>query len=194
MKSANALATEEAGGFHPLYDGGFGVRSIREICAWLIVLTAFQTSPAAAIDLSDASVERLDNGLTLILLEDKTFPVVSIQTVYRTGAKDDPSGRLGLAHFFEHMAFRGSKNFPETGLVSEIYAAGGEWHGYTWIDLTTYFATTPKENLDLLLDIEADRMATARSSRGRSGGGARRGARRNERLRQRSRFQRCSTR
>lgn len=127
--------------------------------------TAFFTlavalSPArAALDLSRASVERLENDLTLIMLEDRTFPVVSIQTVYRTGAKDDPAGRLGLAHFFEHMAFRGSKNFPETGLVSEIYAAGGEWHGYTWIDLTTYFATTPKESLPLLLDIEADRMA-----------------------------------
>jgi len=127
---------------------------------WLAFIAALLiASPAVAIDLSGASVERFDNGLALIMLEDRTFPVVSIQTVYRAGAKDDPAGRLGLAHFFEHMAFRGSKNFPETGLVSEIYAVGGEWHGYTWIDLTTYFATTPKEHLDLLLDIEADRMA-----------------------------------
>lgn len=123
------------------------------------LLAALATNAEARLDLSRVSVERLENGLTLILLEDRTFPVVSIQTVYRTGAKDDPAGRLGLAHFFEHMAFRGSKNFPDTGLVSEIYAAGGEWHGYTWIDLTTYFATAPKENLQLLLDIEADRMA-----------------------------------
>ena len=125
----------------------------------LMLLLCFATSAQARLDLSRASVERLDNGLTLILLEDRTFPVVSIQTVYRTGAKDDPDGRLGLAHFFEHMAFRGSKNFPDTGLVSEIYAAGGEWHGYTWIDNTNYFATAPKESLQLLLDIEADRMA-----------------------------------
>ncbi len=126
----------------------------------VLVAALFVATPSnAALDLSRASVERLDNGLTLIMLEDRTFPVVSIQTVYRTGARDDPAGRLGLAHFFEHMAFRGSKNFPETGLVSEIYAAGGEWHGYTWIDLTTYFATAPKENLGLLLDIEADRLA-----------------------------------
>lgn len=129
------------------------------VAAAIALLTAAVSPARAALDLSRASVEKLDNGLTLILLEDRTFPVVSIQTVYRTGAKDDPAGRLGLAHFFEHMAFRGSKNFPGTGLVSEIYAVGGEWHGYTWIDLTTYFATTPKERLDLLLDIEADRMA-----------------------------------
>ncbi len=125
-----------------------------------IAIVAALISPAnARLDVSRASVERLDNGLTLILLEDKSLPVVSIQTVYRTGAKDDPAGRLGLAHFSEHMAFRGSKNFPDTGLVSSIYAVGGEWHGYTWIDLTTYFATTPKEDLGLLLEIEADRMA-----------------------------------
>lgn len=140
-----------------------GLRAARGPGMTVIVLSAFfclaSTCAHARLDLTRASVERLDNGLTLIMLEDRTLPVVSIQTVYRTGAKDDPAGRLGLAHFFEHMAFRGSKNFPGTGLVSEIYAAGGEWHGYTWIDLTTYFATTPGADLDLLLDIEADRMA-----------------------------------
>lgn len=136
------------------------MNSLWRTCIALIATITFSTSPAhAKLDLSHASVERLDNGLTLILLEDRTLQVVSIQTVYRTGAKDDPAGRIGLAHFFEHMAFRGSKNFPDTGLVSEIYAVGGEWHGYTWLDLTTYFATTPKEHLNLLLDIEADRMA-----------------------------------
>ncbi|MFZ5615874.1 MAG: M16 family metallopeptidase [Pseudomonadota bacterium] len=140
----------------PPLRGGSGTTAV--ISCLLFAIAA--GGPARArLDLANASVERLDNGLTLILLEERTFPVVSIQTVYKTGAKDDPAGRLGLAHFFEHMAFRGSKSFPDTGLVSEIYAVGGEWHGYTWLDLTTYFATAPKENLPLLLDIEADRMA-----------------------------------
>src|SRR5690606_38935561 len=61
--------------------------------------------------------------------------------------------------FLEHMAFRGAQNFPDTGLVSSIYAVGGEWHGYTWTDETTYFATVPRERLDLLLRIEADRIS-----------------------------------
>lgn len=112
----------------------------------------------AALDLDRISVSRLDNGLTLLVLEERSAPVVSVQMLYKVGGRDDPQGKMGLAHFFEHMAFRSSKNFPDTGLVSEIYAAGGEWHGYTWIDQTTYFATAPKENLDLLLRIEADRM------------------------------------
>ncbi len=132
---------------------------MRKFAATVATLCTLAAGAEARLDLSNASVERLDNGLTLIMLEDRTFPVVSTHIAYRTGAKDDPAGRLGLAHFFEHMAFRGSKNFPDLGLTSEIYAAGGEWHGYTWIDNTNYFATAPKAELPLLLDIDADRMA-----------------------------------
>ena len=113
----------------------------------------------ARLDLAAATVERLDNGLTVIVLEEPAFPLVSVQTLYRVGAKHEPLGATGLAHFLEHMAFRSSENFPDTQLVSSIYAAGGEWHGYTWLDQTTYFATAPREELDLLLRIEADRMA-----------------------------------
>ena len=79
--------------------------------------------------------------------------------LYRVGARDEVTGKTGLAHFLEHMAFRDSENFPGTDLVGRIYAEGGEWHGYTWIDQTTYFETVPKEDLDLLLRIEADRMS-----------------------------------
>jgi zinc protease len=114
---------------------------------------------AARLDLAAATVERLDNGLTVLVLEEPAFPLVSVQMLYRVGAKHEALGATGLAHFLEHMAFRSSENFPDTGLVSSIYAAGGEWHGYTWLDQTTYFATAPRDQLDLLLRIEADRMA-----------------------------------
>jgi zinc protease len=114
---------------------------------------------SARLDLSAATVERLDNGLTVIVLEEPAFPLVSVQAVYRAGAKHEPVGGTGLAHFVEHMAFRSTENFPDTQVVSSIYAVGGEWHGYTWLDQTTYFATAPKGELDLLLGIEADRMA-----------------------------------
>lgn len=113
---------------------------------------------ADAVDLENVRVSRLDNGLTLLILEEHALPVVSVQMAYKTGGRDDPEGRMGLAHFFEHMAFRSSKNFPGTRLAGDIYAAGGEWHGYTWIDTITFFATAPKDDLDLLLRIEADRL------------------------------------
>lgn len=135
-------------------------RRVPSIICLLAPLSIFvgAGSAIAAMDLRNASVERLDNGLTVILLEDRNFPVTSVQMLYRVGARDETAGQTGLAHFLEHMAFRDSENFPDTGLVSSIYASGGEWHGYTWTDQTTYFATVPKEHLDLLLRIEADRM------------------------------------
>jgi zinc protease len=114
---------------------------------------------AAALDLSNASVETLDNGMTVILLEDRNFPVASVQMLYRVGARNESYGQTGIAHFLEHMAFRDTEHFPDTGVVSSIYARGGEWHGYTWTDETTYFATVPADHLDLLLRIEADRLA-----------------------------------
>lgn len=114
--------------------------------------------PASAFDLSRTVGATLGNGLRVLVLEDPTFPVVSVQMLYTVGARNEENGRTGLAHFLEHMAFRASEHFPGTDVVSRIYAVGGEWHGYTWIDETTYFATVPREHWELLLAIEADRM------------------------------------
>jgi len=133
------------------------VRLIFALCA--LASLALPGLARAGLDLAAATVERLDNGLTVIVLEEPALPVVSLQMVYRVGARNESFGETGLAHFLEHMAFRSSENFPDTGLVSSIYAVGGEWHGYTWLDQTTYFATAPKNYLELLLRIEADRMA-----------------------------------
>ncbi len=123
------------------------------VVAWLLAV-----STSAALDLELAQVEVLDNGLTLVVLEEPMLPLVSVQMLYRVGARNEEVGRTGLAHFLEHMAFRATENFPETEVVSSIYAVGGEWHGYTWIDQTTYFETVPREHLELALRIEADRM------------------------------------
>jgi len=136
---------------------GLGI-PLRFLQAFVLALAICGTANAE-LDLRNASIQQLDNGLTVILLEDRNFPVASVQMLYRVGARDEVTGKTGLAHFLEHMAFRASLNFPDTDLVSSIYAIGGEWHGYTWIDQTTYFATVPKEQLDLLLRVEADRMS-----------------------------------
>jgi zinc protease len=129
---------------------------MKRVLAGLVLL--LPAVAGAALDLPQATIYRLRNGLELIVLEEHTLPVVSTQMLYRTGARDEENGRTGLAHYLEHMAFRATENFPDTQVVSRIYAAGGEWHGYTWIDQTTYFETVPKEHLDLVLRIQADRM------------------------------------
>ena len=116
--------------------------------------------PASAeLDLHRAAISHLSNGLTVILLEDHTFPLVSVQMLYKSGSAAETTGKTGLAHFLEHLVFRGSETFPKARATELIYDSGGEWHGYTAMDQTTYFATMPKDGLDLLLRIEADRMA-----------------------------------
>ncbi len=131
-------------------------RSAPLLATLLLVIVAAPSR--AELELPDAERHVLDNGLTVILLEDRNFPVVSVQMLYKVGARNEVTGKTGLAHFLEHMAFRATKQFPGTEVVGRIYAAGGEWHGYTWTDQTTYFATAPREQLDLLLEIEAERM------------------------------------
>lgn len=127
----------------------------------LFALTAIVSgAPARAeLDLNRAGVTHLADGLTLIMLEDHSFPIVSVQMLYKSGSAAEISGKTGLAHFMEHLAFRGSRNFPNELATELIYDSGGEWHGYTAFDQTTYFATMPSDGLDLLLKIEADRMA-----------------------------------
>ena len=107
-------------------------------------------------DLKQAKVKKLENGLTVMVLEDHAQPLVSTQVLYKVGARNECTGSTGLAHFVEHMAFRATKNFPDT--QDAIYSVGGEWHGYTWIDQTTYFETVPVQHLDTVLRLQADRM------------------------------------
>lgn len=133
------------------------MRAIRILLAAGVMASAVPAS--AELDLKRADVSHLQNGLTVILLEDHSFPLVSVQMLYKSGSAAERTGKTGLAHFLEHLAFRGSENFPKSRATELIYDSGGEWHGYTAMDQTTYFATMPNDELDLLLRIEADRMA-----------------------------------
>jgi len=119
----------------------------------------FAAPASAELELRRADIGHLPNGLTVIMLEDHSFPVVSVQMLYKSGSAAEVTGRTGLAHFLEHLAFRGSANFPNARATELIYDAGGEWHGYTAMDQTTYFSTMPRDGLEQLLKIEADRMA-----------------------------------
>jgi zinc protease len=133
---------------------------MRKALGLLAAAVWFSASPAhAELDLERAEVTHLRDGLTVIMLEDHSLPVVSVQMLYKSGSAAEVRGKTGLAHFLEHLAFRASLNFPNESATEQIYDAGGEWHGYTAYDQTTYFSTMPRDGLDLLLKIEADRMA-----------------------------------
>ena len=105
---------------------------------------------------------RLDNGLTVILSEDHSTPIVHVRLVYRVGSKNERPGRTGFAHLFEHMMFKGSRNVLPDSHLTLISRVGGDGNAFTTEDETTFHQTMPAQYLPLALWLEADRMATLR--------------------------------
>ncbi len=101
---------------------------------------------------------RLDNGLTVILHEDHSDPLVHVDVTYHVGANREEVGRSGFAHFFEHMMFQGSENVGDDEHFKIISNAGGTMNGSTNSDRTNYFETLPVNQLETALWLEADRM------------------------------------
>ncbi|HKT14654.1 MAG TPA: insulinase family protein [Allosphingosinicella sp.] len=100
----------------------------------------------------------LANGLRVIVHEDHKAPIVAVSVWYHIGSKDEPPGKTGFAHLFEHLMFYGSENAPDNfmGRLEEIGAT--DWNGTTWFDRTNYFETVPVGALDRALFLESDRM------------------------------------
>ena len=101
---------------------------------------------------------QLPNGLTVILHEDNSDPLVHVDVTYHVGSGREEAGRSGFAHFFEHMMFQGSENVADEQHFEMITAAGGTLNGTTNTDRTNYFETVPSNQLEKMLWLEADRM------------------------------------
>ncbi len=100
----------------------------------------------------------LENGLRVILNQDASVPVVSVSVYYDVGSRNEPEGRTGFAHLFEHMMFQGSENVPKAAHFQYISNAGGTMNGTTSSERTNYFETLPASELPLALWLESDRM------------------------------------
>lgn len=98
----------------------------------------------------------LSNGLTLLLHQDSSTPLVAINTIYRVGAKDENPEKTGFAHLFEHLMFGGTTEVPDYD--APIQMCSGENNAFTNNDYTNYYIVLPKDNLEVALYIEADRM------------------------------------
>jgi zinc protease len=101
---------------------------------------------------------KLPNGLTVILHEDHSVPVVSVNVWYRAGSAHEKPGRTGFAHLFEHLMFEGSKHVAEGQFDILLEAAGAENNASTNYDQTNYYINVPSNALDLALYLESDRM------------------------------------
>ena len=134
--------------------------------AWLALQAFGASAPAAAEEVGqqDAAIDIpfekfvLDNGLRLIVHEDRKAPIVAVNVWYHVGSKDEKPGKTGFAHLFEHLMFNGTENYP--GEFFEPFERVGAtgMNGTTNADRTNYFEVVPKNALDLALWMESDRM------------------------------------
>jgi zinc protease len=102
----------------------------------------------------------LRNGLTVLIHRDTTLPIMSVNLWYRVGSRDEPPGRTGFAHLFEHLMFEGSRNVPEGAFDTLLEDVGAHSNGSTSTDRTNYWINGPSNALELALWLEADRMGT----------------------------------
>lgn len=133
-----------------------GLRKKILLCALLVTGSlALAQSKLPKVQFTDTT---LDNGLRVIIVPDHSAPVLSISLTYNTGSRNEKPGRTGFAHLFEHMMFEGSANVGkgEHSMLIENY--GGTLNGSTNNDQTNYFEELPKNQLDMALFLESDRM------------------------------------
>lgn len=102
-----------------------------------------------------------DNGLTVLLKEVHTAPVISWWVLYRVGSRNEQTGRTGVSHWVEHMLFKGTEKFPAGVLDKAVDREGGVWNAQTSFDYTAFYETMPASRIDLALQAEADRMQNA---------------------------------
>jgi zinc protease len=124
----------------------------------LALLTAL---PASA---EPVTMFTLDNGLDVVVIEDRRAPVVVQMIWYRVGAADEPPGKSGIAHYLEHLMFKGTDTVGPNQFSAIVEAQGGDDNAFTSWDYTAYFQRVAADRLDLVMQMEADRMQNLRLS------------------------------
>ena len=132
------------------------------ICLFGLLLTSYCFAITASNNNSSKTLEfetsTLENGLQVIVVPNHRAPVVFHSIWYKVGSADSPYEKTGLAHFLEHLMFKGSKKFPGNTYKQTISRLGGEQNATTSWDRTNYFVTIAKEFLPTVIELEADRM------------------------------------
>ena len=130
---------------------------------WFFALLFVLFLLAASSQNSFAAVQEflLENGLKVLLLEDHKSPAVTFQVWYRVGSRNELDGKSGLAHFLEHMLFKGTPTMGPEQYSQIIAKNGGQANAFTTADVTVYFATMSRDKIHIQLELEADRMVNA---------------------------------
>ncbi|MCC6327488.1 MAG: insulinase family protein [Acidobacteria bacterium] len=133
---------------------------MRKIIPLFMVAMLASTAVVAQLNVPPINIKErtLANGLRVVSVEDNSNPTVSIHVWYDVGGKNDPPGRSGFAHMFEHMMFKATKNMPNEKMDRLTEDVGGFNNASTWPDFTNYYEVVPSNYLEPLLWAESDRM------------------------------------
>lgn len=138
------------------------IRPWRAVFCLLAAIVIAVAAPGVARALKFApNVEtfELDNGMQVVVIPDRRVPVVTHMVWYKVGSADEPPGKTGVAHFLEHLLFKGTEAHPDGYFSKRIAEIGGQENAFTSTDYTGYFQRVAKEWLPLMMELEADRMA-----------------------------------
>jgi zinc protease len=130
-------------------------RALNACTLALMCLTATLVHAAEAPPVTEAV---LDNGLRILVLEDHRSPIATVQTWYRVGSRNEVPGATGLAHFLEHMMFKGTPTYGKGQFARIVEENGGQDNAFTSHDVTAYYVNIAADRVDLVLGLEADRM------------------------------------
>jgi zinc protease len=130
----------------------------RVLAVALMIITLGSGWPARAAERPTVVASTLDNGLRVLLLEDRRSPIVTVQTWYRVGSRNEARGATGIAHFLEHLMFRGTAKYGPGEFARLVERNGGQDNAFTSQDVTSYYVNIAADRLDLVLELEADRM------------------------------------
>ena len=132
-------------------------RSAQAVAGWAIATTLLATAVQAAPK-PDIGHFTLSNGLEVVVVPDRRAPVVTHMVWYKVGAADETPGKSGLAHFLEHLLFKGTRNHPMGEFSKRVAFVGGQENAFTTQDYTGYFQRVSREHLKTLMEFESDRM------------------------------------
>lgn len=124
----------------------------------VVAVAAIATSRGANASIYGAETFTLDNGMQVVVIPNHRSPVVSHMVWYRVGSADEPPGKSGIAHFLEHLMFKGTPRFPEGAMTDIVARNGGQQNAFTSTDYTGYYQNIAVDRLPLVMDMEADRM------------------------------------
>ncbi|MBT4738887.1 MAG: insulinase family protein, partial [Rhodospirillaceae bacterium] len=131
---------------------------LRAVFAATVAIAAMTQGRMAHADVFGAESFMLDNGMQVVVIPNHRVPIVSHMVWYKVGSADEQPGKAGIAHFLEHLMFKGTPTYPAGEITDLVARNGGQQNAFTSYDYTAYYQNVAADRLPKMMELEADRM------------------------------------